>query len=310
MPRLDTTTRVCVRLLPVSPLIPTRRRICVIYNPTAGGRRRRRFESVLALLAAEGCAVTLLETGARGDAEDFARGIDEAAFDAVAAAGGDGTINEIINGLGPKNLPLALVPLGTANVLAAEIGLAANPRAIVESIVRGEVLPVYLGIINARRFAMMAGIGFDARVVAHVDLRLKRALGKGAYVLSTLALLPRARPTAYRVEIDGARFAAAGIVIANGRYYGGRFVVAAEARLAARQLHVALFGRGARRDVLRYGAALLTGRIATLADVQILTGTSVRIDGPEGERVQVDGDIAAALPLVVSVCERPIALLR
>jgi len=99
------------------------RRVAVIYNPTAGWRRRWRFRRVLNGLTALGCSLSVFETTTRGDAESFAQALDTEAFDAVAAAGGDGTVNEVANGLAGRGLPLAVIPLGTANVLAAEIGM-------------------------------------------------------------------------------------------------------------------------------------------------------------------------------------------
>ena len=113
------------------------RRVNVIYNPTAGWRRRARLERVLERLGELGASVTLRETRGRGDAEMLARAADPAACDAVVAAGGDGTINEVMNGLDRRNLPLGIVPLGTANVLAAEIGLPREPRAQAEAIACG-----------------------------------------------------------------------------------------------------------------------------------------------------------------------------
>src|SRR5262250_1795443 len=98
------------------------RRLTVIYNPAAGDRGRgRRFAQVIAELERLGCQVVVQPTAARGDAERFARAAGSAATDAVVAAGGDGTINEVINGLDGSGLPLGVIPLGTANVFAAEV---------------------------------------------------------------------------------------------------------------------------------------------------------------------------------------------
>jgi diacylglycerol kinase family enzyme len=103
------------------------RRLLVIYNPTAGRRKARRLKRWLGHLERLGAQVTLAETNAPRHAEAIARAADPQRFDAVAVAGGDGTINEAVNGLTRSPLPLALLPLGTANVLAAEIGL---PRSL------------------------------------------------------------------------------------------------------------------------------------------------------------------------------------
>lgn len=286
------------------------RRIRVIYNPAAGWRRRRRLDRVLAELRALGCRVTLDETKAPGDAASYARDIDAAACDAVVAAGGDGTINEVMNGLAGSALPLGIVPLGTANVFAAELGLPRAPRAIAESIAFGRPIPVYCGSANGRRFAMMVGIGFDARIVEGLDLGLKRVFGKAAYVASALGAWARHANCAYTVEIDGTTFPAAAVVIAKGHYYGGRFVVAAKARLDEPLLHVALFAGPGRGDLLRYARALALNRIAALGDVRVLPAREVRVTGPAGELIQLDGDLAAGLPLVATVTPAPLALLR
>src|SRR4051812_29081902 len=99
------------------------RRILVIFDPAAGGNRRKALDAAVAGARALGCAITTYETSAPGDAEAIVRNTPPGAFDAIAAAGGDGTINEVVNGLRGKAIPLAIVPLGTANVLADEIGL-------------------------------------------------------------------------------------------------------------------------------------------------------------------------------------------
>jgi diacylglycerol kinase (ATP) len=286
------------------------RRIRVIYNPTAGWRRRVRLERVLVRLRALGCDISLYETQAAGDAEAEARRLDAAECDAVVAAGGDGTINEVVNGLAGSALPLGIVPLGTANVLAAELGMTRDPRILAECIAFGRPTPIFCGSANGRRFAMMAGIGFDARVVEGLDLGLKRAFGKAAYVASALVALARHATRAYTVEIDGATFPAAAVVIANGHYYGGRFIVAARARLEEPMLHVALFAGARRGDLLRYARALALNRIAAQGDVRVLPAREVRVTGPAGERVQLDGDLAAHLPLVATVAAAPLVLLR
>jgi YegS/Rv2252/BmrU family lipid kinase len=275
--------------------------VAVIYNPAAGWHRRRRFHRVLDGLAALGCPVTVLATTARGDAEAFARMLDTGAFDVVAAAGGDGTINEIANGLVGRGLPLAVIPLGTANVLAAEIGMPESPLAIARVIADGTSRPIALGYVDGRRFIQMAGVGFDAHVVAHVTPGLKRALGKLAYVLWSLAGLFRFPFQRYRLTIDGATFEAASAVIANGHYYAGRYTCAPDARLEEPTLKVCLFETSGRLSVLRYGLALLLGRLDRLSDVRVVTATTIAIEGGAGEPVQGDGDIVAHLPLTAGL---------
>lgn len=291
----------------------------VIYNPKAGRRRQALFSSVIARLEARGVAVTVLETGARGDAEAFARHARQrrltdagGAPDLVVAAGGDGTINEVVNGLSGGDLPLAILPLGTANVLAAEIGLDVSVEAIAETIWRGPAIAARLGDVNGRRFALMAGVGLDADVVASVGSRMKARFGRWAYVLTTLYQIATLKPHYYRVAIDGEIYRAASVVVAKAHYYGGTFVCAPDARLDSDLLHVCLFERAGRWNAIRYAANMVAGRLTRAAAYRVVQTRSVEIWAEEGaysgDPVQADGDIVTNLPASISLPAAPLRL--
>jgi YegS/Rv2252/BmrU family lipid kinase len=284
-------------------------RILVIYNPAAGRRRRRFLDAVLDELARAGARIALRATTRRGDAERFAREASAEAFDRLVIAGGDGTINEAINGLADRRLPVAIIPLGTANVLAAELGLPADARRLAAAIATGFPRNVVVGSVNGRAFTMMAGIGFDAHVVAHVSPKLKRLTGKLAYVVETLVQLWRYRPAYYEVDVDGKRHRAASAIVAKGHFYGGRFVCAPDARLERPELHACLFGSAGRWHVIRYAAALLLGRLHRLHDVLIVPARSVAIAGPAGEPVQGDGDTVGHLPARIELAPGALRLI-
>src|SRR5690606_16677430 len=218
-------------------------RVLVIYNPTAGTRQRRRFSETLRHLTMSGCTVAVRETVAAGAAGMLARAALDEDHDVIVAAGGDGTINEIVNAVAGTSAVLGLIPLGTANVLAAEIGLPEEPRQIAEIIARGRARPVYLGAVDNRRFSMMASFGYDAQAVDRVSLPLKRRLGKLAYVASAIATWLRLRNVRFSLEIDGQRATAASVVVAKGHYYAGRYQCAPDARLDDPHLHVCLMER-------------------------------------------------------------------
>ncbi len=273
----------------------------MIYNPVAGWRRRRKLNRVIAAMATAGAHVMLHETTQRGDAERLARTATAEVCDVIAVAGGDGTLNEVINGLGPDAPPVAIIPLGTANVYAAEIGLPPGLEDVARLIMTGPERPIHVGLVNGRRFIQMAGAGFDAHVVAEVTPVLKRKLGKLAYVLKSLAGLFRFSFCRYKVTIDGATYQAASAIIANGHYYGGRFVAAPEARLDSPTLQVCLFERSGPINVIRYGWGLMAGRLKHFPDVKSIAGTHIRVEGPDGEPVQADGDVVATLPLSASM---------
>jgi diacylglycerol kinase (ATP) len=286
------------------------RRLLVIFNPAAGWRRRQRLAPVLAQLEGRGCPLALRETLGPGDAERFAAEADPAEIDLVVAAGGDGTVNEIVNGLARSGLPLALIPLGTANVLAAEIGLEVEPGAIAAAIALGQPRPIALGAANGRRFILMAGAGFDAHVVHHVSVPMKRWLGKGAYLASTLRQLFAFGFPTYQVRTDDRTWRAASVIVANARFYGGRFLCAPEARLGSDTLQVCMFERGGRLAVLGYGLALLTGRLPRLSSYRIVEARRVEIRGTPGEPLQGDGDIIGTLDASIEILPAALRLIH
>ncbi|HEY5598800.1 MAG TPA: YegS/Rv2252/BmrU family lipid kinase [Kiloniellales bacterium] len=281
------------------------RTLLIIRNPAAG-RCGGRFAVTLRRLHALGCRTEVRETTAPGDAEAWAREAAAADFDLVVAAGGDGTIREVINGLAglAQAPPLAVLPLGTANVLAIEIGLPADPAALADVIAAGTARPICLGRIRDQAgrstlFTAMAGVGFDAQVVAGVSLGLKRILGKGAYVAESLRQLGAFRFPRYRAVIDGRSYEAASVIVANGRHYAGRYVCAPPATIADPTLYVCLFESSGALAVMRYMVALQAGRLAERPDYRIVPARRVAITASAGEPVQADGDIVARLPVEI-----------
>lgn len=290
------------------------RRLLVIYNPTAGRRKRRKLDRFLAQLRALGAAVELCATEAPRHAEALARAADPARFDAVVVAGGDGTINEAVNGLSQSPLPLALLPLGTANVLANELRLPRRVKALARLAAFAPARPVWPGEAVAeasgqgRRFLIMAGAGFDADVVEHLDLALKRRAGKLAYVWSILGRLRHYRPCCYKGEVDGAPVEGASLIAAKAHFYGGRFVLAPKARLDEPGLQLAIFADAGRRAALGYLAAMSLGWLQRCRSFRVLAGKSVRLSGPEGAPVQLDGDIQLRLPARLGIARTPLLL--
>jgi len=297
------------------------KRVLVVFNPKAGRRRLGKLRRTIAAMRLTGAKVELLATEARGDAERLAReacgGMNGfAALDLLAIAGGDGTINEAVNGLmsvsgagATSSLPLCIVPLGTANVLAREIGQRFSPAVAARTALRGRQRQVFLGQANGRCFTIMAGAGFDAHVVANVSTALKQRVGKLAYVWEAfrqLFLFPYSR---YRVTVDGKAYDAASVVVAKGRLYAGPYVAAPEARLDSPEFQVCLFLRGGRWNAIRYALALTLGLLPRLKGYRIVSGREVRIDGPMGDPVQGDGDIIAHLPVEVRLAPVSLSLM-
>lgn len=293
------------------------KRLTVIFNPTAGGDKRRRLQAVLAHLRRRGCQLDLRETTRAGDAERFAAALTAGETDLVVAAGGDGTINEVINGLLalPTGTapPLGIIPLGTANVLALELKQGLSAAAIARTLTEGTARPLCVVATDQpspvapdrrRHFLLMAGAGFDAHVVANVRLGLKRHTGKLAYVVETLLQAVRYEFPTIRLEVDGHAYDAATAVVCNGRLYGGPFTVVPDGNLEKPTLRIAVLTRKGYRNVFRYAIALALGRLPALKDVEVLETTRVRLINPAGAPLQADGDSFGALPLEMWLSDR------
>jgi YegS/Rv2252/BmrU family lipid kinase len=297
--------------------------ILLIRNPTAGRRRRRLVEEVVRLVRAEGWTVDQIDTEAVGDARRLAETCDADRYSVIAVAGGDGTINEVVNGLAQRrngSPALAIVPLGTANVLAHELGLHARAAEIANTMIAGRELLMRPGEATnggaPRCFSLMAGAGFDAKVVAGVSAQLKRRFGRAAYLWRSLIETQRYRPVRYAVEVDGQRYEAASVIVSRARMYAGPYVVAPEAMLGEPLLHVCLFERWGRSHTLRFGLALLMGRLPRAGGYRVVTGRDVMISvlsdaGESGEQpVQIDGDDALTLPVSIALAPSAVRLLQ
>lgn len=294
------------------------RRILIIANPAAGhGRRgRSRLRGIVEALEQRGCRVVLRETRAPGDAERLARTADPG-FDAIVAAGGDGTVNEIVNGLADaaQAAPvLGVLPLGTGNVLANEIGMPRRPAALARVIAEAPPRPIWPGLAGGRRFLAMAGVGFDAAVLAALDPRLKRHIGKFAFIWAICWCLLRYRRREFVVEADGREQRAAAVIVVKGSRYAGNFVVAPAARLDLPLLHAVLFRRPGRLAVLRALTAMALGMLDRLPEVSVLAVRTLTLaagGGPaQADGVEIDGEIVGRLPIAISVARDPLLLVQ
>jgi YegS/Rv2252/BmrU family lipid kinase len=289
-------------------------RIAIIFNPVAGSRRRRRhLAAAIRVLRRLGCRIALHRTTAHGDAALLAAAIArEGGTDTLMIAGGDGTIADAAHGLatcGAANPPaLAILPLGTANVLAREIGLPRDPETQAAIVAAGHTMTMPLAQANGRHFLLMAGAGFDAHVVAEINVAFKRRVGKIAYVVEMLRQLGRFPFGTYRVAIDGDPHFVASVVVSRGRLYGGSFILAPDARLDEATLHVCCFEHGGRFWAVLYAMALGIGLLPRMPGFAIRRAQRVRIEGVPGEPLQADGDIVGALPVEIAMTARSLRL--
>jgi diacylglycerol kinase (ATP) len=273
-------------------------KIKLIANPVAGGDARSKIDRAVSWLEERGASVELDMTTARGDAGRSAAAARKTGFDRIIAAGGDGTLNEVINGLAPSAIPLAFIPFGTANVFALGAGIPLDLEKACDVALHGTPRPICLGLAGETRFLLMAGIGFDAEVVARVSLPLKRRIGKLAYLLSGLCTLARPGTPPFEVTAEnGVSYRAYGAVLGNDRLYGGRFSITPEASLQEDSLAVCLFLRPGRLQLLMTITRMVLG--CALGEDEVLRFKSRHLSiAGSSARVQIDGDSNGHLPQI------------
>ena len=286
----------------------------LVFNPTAGAGRRRRLARALSVLTAAGLRPDVAETAHPGHAEEIAREAARRGVGVVVAAGGDGTAAEVASGIAGSAAMLGLLPLGTANVLAWELGLPLRPEGAAAVLARGRSAEIRPGVARfadgrTRLFVQMLGAGFDAEVVARLDLGLKRRIGRLAYVAQSLREMPRYAFPAIAVEADCVPLGAfASVIVTKGRLYAGRYLLAPGARPEAPGFSVVTFRGGGPARALLAGLALPLGIVSRLPGVEIRQAGRVALTG-ERVAVQADGDPAGVLPLMVEDAAGPVRVL-
>ena len=271
----------------------------IIGNPNSGRAGDEDYlERFANILRSGGLTVEVLNTEHPDHATELAA---LAGNRLVVAAGGDGTVNEVLNGLSGQ-ATLGVLPLGTANVLAREFGLPLDPAEACQRILKGERSRVDFGVATndegtERRFACMAGIGFDAKVIGAVTPRLKRYLRRLAFQLTAFKVLFGSRFPTLEVsngdEVHTARFA----IVANGHYYGGDYKVSGPGLLTSGAFETILVERLSdllRPDVI---AGIMARRPLNRA-MTSFTSTEVHARAPGADvPVQLDGELWGGLPM-------------
>ncbi len=230
-------------------------------------------------------------------------------------AGGDGTVNEAIGGMAHSNVPLAILPAGTANVLATEMKLTRDFERIARRLGEFRRQRVSLGCLTCdggaeRLFLLMAGIGLDAHIVYHVNGPLKARIGKLAYWVAGWSLLGKRLPE-FGVEIDGRRRQCSFALASRVRNYGGDFEIARTVTLFDDCFEVVLFEGSSTLRYVKYFAGMVSNRLRGMRGVSVLQARRVVFSAPGGSSVyvQVDGESAGRLPAEIRIVPGALTLM-
>ncbi|MFW6107700.1 MAG: diacylglycerol/lipid kinase family protein, partial [bacterium] len=225
-----------------------------MVNPISGRSRGRRQAPRLARgLRDRGFEVETVATRGRGDARRAVERVEADGRSAILCVGGDGTLNEVINGLGEKDISVAVFPTGTGNVLAKELGIRPRVGAVCDAVAGGRTVGLTLGEANGRRFGLFVGGGFDAAVVEQFEKRRSGGASKLSYLIPIVKALAGYRFPEMRVTVDGEPAGtASNVLVTNTRSYGGPFELVPDADPTDGVFDVCLVSGGRRLDLVRH----------------------------------------------------------
>jgi diacylglycerol kinase (ATP) len=282
---------------------------CVIFNPSARGEKAAAFCARLENLSPHCvCRPTTEAGGARTLAAQAVR----EGFQTIVAAGGDGTVNEVVNGMGdvPGGLDsvcLGVLPLGTINVFARELGLPRDLPSSANVLTRRTLKRVDLGradyksagVPQRRYFIQLAGAGIDSRAIELVSWKLKKKIGPSAYVVAALKAMSEKHPL---ITVQGEDSAAGELVlIGNGRFYGGSFPVFPLASLQDGMLDICVLPRVTWPGLLYIGMAMVAGGLDKVCAARHFSATAVTLTSESRVILQLDGENVCELPATISI---------
>ncbi|WP_353684494.1 diacylglycerol kinase family protein [Thermodesulfovibrio sp. 3907-1M] len=277
------------------------KKVVLIGNPIAGGGALKKIKKAENILKNKGISVETLLTKKKGDAQEFAKKIKNREI-LVIAAGGDGTYNEVVNGLAFSETPMAILPMGTTSVLAKELKIPDNIEKAVDIALRGNVQRVHLGRIKnqekQRLFILMAGIGFDGMAVFGVDSEKKKYFKKIAYILSGIRTLINYAPQELKIY-DSATKKAYSAVICKASCYGGSFRIAPDASLKKPNFYVFLSKTRSKLELSLQILGVIIGKHIKMMNTDYFKTEALKITGDA--HVQIDGDYFGKTPVEVEL---------
>ncbi len=289
--------------------------IIIIANPVAKRATEKKFQKAFFYFKSRGYNTEIMFTQKKGDAEYLAKDSIKKSPLMIVAAGGDGTFNEVINGLAGSEIPMAILPFGTTNVLAKEIGVPENIKEAIDfalsrtprKISLGKVIIKKNSLTLARYFILMAGIGYDGETVFGLNETLKKISGKGSYIFSGIKTLFKFNPLELKFDIDGKIFFGHSAIISNAAKYGGNFKITPDANISEPFFYVCIFKGKKRTDILKYIFGVLAGIHLRFKDIAYLKAKDIQINGKA--HIQIDGDYLETTPAHIQVVPNIVKLI-
>jgi len=270
-------------------------KLAIIFNPAARGEKARSLEEKVRSLTGPD---TPLITSRPGETAELARQLAQEGHSTIVAAGGDGTINEVVNGIAGLDVSLGILPIGTMNILACELGLPTTQLELCWEIIQGGFIrSIDLAMANDQYFVQLAGIGLDALAVRETDLNMRRTIGPISYIFAAAQIIGRPAP---RLEIcfnERETMGGCFVLVGNGRFYGGPLSFFPNAKNDDGLLDVLVFKHQGYLDIIRYLQGVLIGNHADFADIEYRQIHSLSVISDRRVPVEIDGEVSFHTPV-------------
>jgi diacylglycerol kinase (ATP) len=280
---------------------PSRTRFFIIHNPNAGPTARQLYRVTLSSLKQLGARIEIVDTTLHGDGTTAADAAKSGRFDAVVAAGGDGTAHDVAEGLVGRSTPLGIIPMGTGNVFAQEIHLPRSPGALAGMLMHGQARDIPVGKVNGRPFLFVIGVGFDAEAVRLFESEGSREFGQVGFVWPVLRALTSHKDRPLHITTNRGVAEAHWVIVTRAKHYAGNLILAPDADIHQDRFFVLRIKGSGPLNRVRQLAALALGVINHDPAVHVEPATRVRIDGDRAVPVQIDGELLGELPLEIGL---------
>jgi diacylglycerol kinase (ATP) len=280
----------------------------VILNPNAGNLEavrdwQQRVESIV-----RGWPIRI--TAHQGEAEGLARRAVEEGFRRIVAAGGDGTVNHVANGIAGSSAALGILPMGTVNVFAMELGLPSNDLELCWQIVEtGNIRLVDLPSANGRYFVQLGGVGLDAQAVKETTLAFKRSLGPLSYLISAAQIAARQPPKLFIESENASLREGSFVLVGNGRLYGGPFPFFKHAVIDDGLLDVVVFKRLGYLEIIKYLHDVVFSSEIRAPEIEYFQTRYLRITSEQDVPLELDGELAGNCPVDFQMHEKTLRVL-
>jgi diacylglycerol kinase (ATP) len=280
----------------------------VILNPTAGTSEtvrgwQERMESIVG-------GSQIWVTPRSGEAAALARRAVKEGFTRIVAGGGDGTVNQVANGLADGNAALGVLPMGTVNVFAMELGLPLhNLELCWDIITAGNTRLVDLPSANGKYFVQLAGVGLDAQVVKETSLAFKRSFGPLSYLISAAQIAARQPPRLFIESKDASTAEGSFVLIGNGRLYGGPFPFFKHASIDDGLFDVVVFKRLGYLEIIKYLQDVVFSSDIAVPEIEYFQTRRLRLTSEQDVPLELDGELAGSCPVEFEIQERALRVL-